>query len=170
MFREIVPTLSAEGAESFAHEVFDRFSNPFIRHELFDITLQATMKMRVRNVPTILRYAERNGSAPPSFAFGLAAFLTFMRGELQAAGRAQGKRVPGDDQAGKLARLWSDTPGRDAHALNGLARAFLADSELWETDLTAVPGLQEAVAGHLRRIEELGAREALAQHLREVPA
>lgn len=168
MFREIVPTLPAAGAEEFAREVFDRFSNPFIRHELFDITLQATMKMRVRNVPTILRYAGSTGSAPPSFAFGLAAFLVFMRGELQAEARARGKRVPADDRADRLAALWQGTERGDDAALAGLAQAFLGDVELWETDLTAVPGLLQAVTRELARIERDGARAALAEHLREV--
>ena len=170
MFREIVPTLDAAGAEEFAREVFDRFSNPFIRHELFDITLQATMKMRVRNVPTILRYASRTGAAPASFAFSLAAFLTFMRGELQAAARARGTRVPTDDQAGKLARLWGEADARDERAFAELARVFLSDQQLWETDLTAVPGLVEAVSRDLERIERTGPRAALAAHLDEVSA
>lgn len=167
MFDEIVPTLEAEGAEAFAREVFDRFANPFIRHALLDITLQATMKMRVRNVPTIVRYAERFGRTPPSFAFGLAAFLQFMRGDVQEAARAQGTRVPPDDQSEKLRALWRSLPDSGDTALQGLARAFLADAALWERDLTALPGLAEAVGRYLIRIERDGARAALADHLRE---
>ena len=167
MFNEIVPTLDAEGAEEFAREVFDRFSNPSIRHALLDITLQATMKTRVRNVPTILRYAERYGAAPASFAFGLAAFLVFMRGDLQAEARVRGARVPPDDQAEKLRALWESVDRDDDGALRDLARAFLGDEALWERDLSAVPGLVERVGGELVRIEREGARAALAAHLEE---
>lgn len=170
MFEEIVPTLEAEGAEQFARDVFDRFSNPFIRHALLDITLQATMKMRVRNVPTIIRYAEKFGGAPDSFAFGLAAFLSFMRGEVQDAARTRGVKVPADDQAGKLRELWrSAVPGGEG-ALRETATAFLSDRTLWEEDLSTVPGLAEAVAENLIRIERDGAREALSEHLRLVAA
>lgn len=166
MFDEIVPTLDAAGAEEFAHEVFDRFSNPFIRHALLDITLQATMKMRVRNVPTILRYGQRFGRAPASFAFGLAAFLVLGRGELLDAARARGARVPADDGAGHLRQLWQETPDRSPASLRGLTVRFLNDQLLWGSDLTEVPGLTDAVADSLLRIEQNGPREALAEHLR----
>lgn len=170
MFQEIVPTLEAEGAEEFARDVFDRFSNPFIRHALLDITLQATMKMGVRNVPTIARYVQRFGSPPASFAFGLAAFLVFMRGEVQAAARAKGARVPPDDQAEKLRALWAGVDREDDAALTRLARAFLADAALWERDLSALTGLTDAVATALIGIERDGARAALAAHLEQAEA
>lgn len=166
MFDEIVPTLDADGAEEFARDVFDRFSNPFIRHALLDITLQGTMKMRVRNVPTILRYGQRFGRAPASFAFGLASFLVLMRGEVQEAARARGARVPVDDGAEHLNQLWQTSPDRSPESLRALATRFLDDQLLWGEALATVPGLTDAVAEALVAIEELGAREALSQHLR----
>ena len=45
-----------------------------------------------------------------------------------------------------------------------------SDQQLWETDLTAVPGLVEAVSRDLERIERTGPRAALAAHLDEVSA
>lgn len=168
MFDEIVPTLDAEESEEFAREVLDRFANPFIRHELLDITLQATMKMRVRNVPTIVRYARRFGRPPESFAFGLAAFLIFMRGEVQEAARGRGARVPGDDRAEALAAVWSRLPDREEASLRALAQDILSDLDLWSEDLTELPGFVDSVSGHLLRIERVGARAALEEHLRAV--
>lgn len=168
MFDEIVPTLDAEESEEFAREVLDRFANPFIRHELLDITLQATMKMRVRNVPTIVRYARRFGRPPESFAFGLAAFLIFMRGEVQEAARGRGARVPGDDRAEALAAVWSRLPDREEASLRALAQEILSDLDLWSEDLTELPGFVDSVSGHLLRIERVGARAALEEHLRAV--
>ncbi|HEX6063207.1 MAG TPA: tagaturonate reductase, partial [Longimicrobiales bacterium] len=52
LLQELVPSVDAKGAAIFAHHVLERFANPFIRHELIDITLQQTMKMRVRVVPS----------------------------------------------------------------------------------------------------------------------
>ena len=167
MFDEIVPTLDAEGAEQFARDVFDRFANPFIRHALLDITLQSTMKTRVRNVPTIRRYVERYERVPASMAFGLAAFLVFMRGEVQEAARARGARVPPDDQGDALRAHWAAVGGREPSSLRRFVGSVLRESSLWGTDLTALPGLEEAVARELIRIEEQGAREALTQHLAE---
>src|SRR6266567_2499385 len=75
MFDEIVPSLSVPGGEEFAAAVLERFANPFIRHALIDITLQGTMKMRVRVVPSILGFYERTGQVPTGLAFGFAAYL-----------------------------------------------------------------------------------------------
>ncbi|HYE56898.1 MAG TPA: tagaturonate reductase, partial [Rhodothermales bacterium] len=79
MLDEIVPSLDGvEGAETFAHEVLARFANPFVRHELRAITLQQTMKWRVRLVPTILAYAAHTGRPPRALATGLAATLALV--------------------------------------------------------------------------------------------
>src|SRR4051812_15054820 len=68
MFDEIVPSLSAPSGEEFARQTLDRFSNPYIRHALIDITLHGTSKMRVRVVPSILQYHARTGHVPSSIA------------------------------------------------------------------------------------------------------
>ena len=161
MFDEIVPTLDAEGSHAFAEAVLDRFRNPFIRHALIDITLQATMKMRVRVVPSVVGYAERIGRAPQSLAFGFAAFLLYMRGEHQARRRALGLPVPADDGAARLARHWTDSGNDEAR----LVRAVCADVTLWATDLSAVPGFVDAVTDHLRRASAMGVAAALDHHL-----
>jgi tagaturonate reductase len=161
MFDEIVPTLDAEGAQGFAEAVLDRFRNPFIRHALMDITLQATMKMRVRVVPSIVEYGARTGRAPQSLAFGFAAFLLYMRGEHQAGRRARGLSVPADDGAARLTKHWTDAGDDEAR----LARAVCGDIELWATDLSAVPGFVDAVTDHLRRAGATGVAAALDHHL-----
>ncbi|HEX8212259.1 MAG TPA: tagaturonate reductase [Longimicrobium sp.] len=160
MFEEIVPIVDAPGAERFAREVLDRFANPFVHHALWDITLQGTMKMKVRVVPSILDYAQRNGSVPDSLAFGFAAYLLFMRGDLHAARAAQGLPVPRDDQAERLRALWSKAGGA-----NAVARPACADETLWGTDLTQVPGFADAVARHLARMDREGVPAALEAHL-----
>ena len=60
-----------------------RFANPFIRHALIDITLHATTKMRVRVVPSIVQYAGATRPTADALAFGFAAYLAFMRGDIQ---------------------------------------------------------------------------------------
>jgi tagaturonate reductase len=169
LLQEMVPTLRAEGAEAFARAVLDRFANPYIRHALLDITLQSTMKMRVRVVPTLLAYAEQNGEVPESIAFGFAAFLLFMRGEMQEELRAAGRAVPSDDRAEDLRRLWAGA-GDDADSLAALVRRVCADRELWGADLTEVPGFAESVAGHLGTMRREGVPAALDAHLESVAA
>jgi tagaturonate reductase len=142
---EIVPTVDAPGAESFAHDVLDRFANPFIRHALVDITLQGTMKTRVRLVPTIRRYAERTGGAPPMLSLAFAAYLLLMRGE---AARP-------DDQGERVRAAWRALAPAD------LVAGVLSDEELWGTDLTAVPGFAASVAAALLAMLRDGVRGTL---------
>ena len=167
MLDEIVPTIDAPDAEAFAREALERFANPYIRHALIDITLYGTTKMRVRVVPSIVAYAERTGRAPAALAFGFAAYLAFMRGEVQTERRAAGLAVP-DDPAGERVRdAWHDIDLHSSAAIASLARAICADRELWGTDLTAVTGFADAVAEHLVRIRRRGVVAALEHHLTE---
>ena len=165
---EIVPSADAPGAEPFAREVLDRFANPYIRHALIDITLQGTTKMRVRIVPTIVRYASLTGRAPASLAFGFAAYLLFMRGEVQEERRRVGQRVPADDRSNTLRALWSRSGGDSDPALARLVDAACGDESLWGTDLRRVPGFANAVAENLTRMARDGVPAALEAHLAEV--
>lgn len=151
MLEEIAPGVDAAGGERYARTVLDRFANPFIEHALWDITLYATAKMRVRVIPSIVAYAKREGRAPRLLALGFAAWLLFMRGDLQAERRARGSTVPADDDGAVIGALWSDAAD-DAH--EDIARAVCADSELWGTDLTSLPGFAEQVTDDLRALDE----------------
>ena len=165
MLGEISPTLDVEGAEAFAEAVLDRFRNPHIRHALIDITLQATMKMRVRVVPSIERFSSRSGKVPQSLAFGFAAFVQYMQGGIQAARRAGGLSIPADDQGERLRAHWDAFPA-DAHAPVGeLVSSVCRDSALWGRDLTAIPGFADAVTDHLSCIRSQGVEAALERVL-----
>ena len=159
MLDEIAPTLRDPAADAFALAVLDRFANPYIRHALFDITLQATMKMRVRVVPTIERHVARTGRAPALLSLGLAAFLLFARGDLQERRRVAGLSVPADEQGDRLRTLWA------THAPDAVAQAALSDATLWGTDLTAVPGLVDAVRDALARLLSDGVADTLERTL-----
>ena len=176
LLEEILPTVSAPDADTFAGDVLDRFANPYIRHSLFDISLQGTTKLRVRIVPTIRLAAERGGGgggggdAPQALAFGFAAYLRFMRGDLQAARRAAGLAVPPDDLGQRITALWSVAPNDGRPDLAGVVRAACADETTWGEDLTGVPNFAEAVTAHLTRIVRDGALAALGSLLAEPAA
>jgi tagaturonate reductase len=162
---ELVPSVDAPDAERFARQVLDRFANPFIHHALFDITLQATMKMRVRVVPSVLRYAERHGRVPSGMALGFAGHLLFMRGDLQERRRAAGFEVPADEQGERIRSLWSEIGPWSEAELAGLVREACSDESLWGTDLTLIPGFEDAVADHLLRAVEDGMAAAVDGYL-----
>jgi len=165
MMDEIAPMVEAEGAVEFAEAVLDRFQNPFIRHALIDITLQATMKMKVRVVPIAQKYIERTGTVPQSLAFGFAAYLLFMQGRFQARRREQGLSVPVDDQAEKLRNLWSGIAEDNSAPVGEVVWAICRDTSLWGIDLTTLPGFCEAVADHLWRMRTEGMSYALEHHV-----
>ena len=123
-------------AAPFARSVRDRFANPHIEHELRAITLHQTAKVAVRVVPSVLAL-DRLGCVPQAVAAGLAAFLLLHR---QADGLAGGPAFAttdllADDRAEAVRARWRRQPD-DATAV---ARAVLADADLWGADLTALP-------------------------------
>jgi tagaturonate reductase len=161
VLQEIVPSLppGIEGGEAFAQEVLARFANPFLRHALLDITLQYSSKVRVRNLPTLLRFCERSGKAPQAMALGFAAFLRFSLPAEEAAGLWQGRRYALHDAATPQWRAYAEMRGRCS--LGDWISALLADEALWGQDLNLLPGWAEAVGHYFAILESQGADTAL---------
>ena len=157
---EIVPSVDVPGAEGFARDVLARFANPYLQHQLWDITLQGTTKFRVRVVPSILDYVHVTGTVPRALALGFAGFLAFQDGTLQADRRREGSSVPADALGESIQARWGDV-GDDAREIAALVRAVCADAELWGTDLTTVPGFVELVTEHLMMMRDRGAVAAI---------
>ena len=161
---EIVPSIPVgeqAGLHDFARDVLDRFRNPFIEHLLLNITLQATSKMRMRNVPTLLRYHAKFGGVPAKFAEGFAAYLLFMKAVKVTDGQFYGERNKEfypirDDFAGYFHEVWQ-TYANDYPAL---ALAVCQNTKLWGEDLTRIPGFAETV-GH--KLAALSASLAVAK-------
>jgi tagaturonate reductase len=164
---EIVPSLDVPDAEAFARDVLARFANPYIRHALIDITLHAATKMRVRVVPSIVAYTERYQRPPNALAFGFAAYLAFMRGEIQSERRAAGLTVPGDVEGERIREAWHTVDLHSADEITAFAERMCRDQSLWGIDLATVPGFTALVAEHLVRIRRSGAVAALDQFLTE---
>jgi tagaturonate reductase len=167
MFDEIVPfvPLPEEERQSYAHTIWERFSNPYIRHELISIALNSVSKWTVRCLPTVKDYAAARGTAPAGLSFSLAALLWFYKGQRQGAeyvGQREAGSYPIKDDAQVIAILsaaWAAAqPGQAA----ALVPVLLADTRLWGQDLTVVPGLAEQTAKALTAIEAKGIKAALA--------
>ena len=157
---EIVPSVDVPGAQRFAHEVLARFANPFLQHQLWDITLQGTTKLRVRVVPSIQDYVRATGALPRALALGFAGFLAFQEGTLQAARRAAGDSVPADAAGESIHARWRDV-GAGPVALGDFVRSVCADKQLWGTDLSDIDGFVDLVAEQLAVIREQGAVAAI---------
>jgi tagaturonate reductase len=150
--------------QRFGMQVLDRFRNPAVEHRWLAITLNYSAKLRMRVVPDLLHYYARLHAVPQYVALGFAAYLLFMRGTRQEAGKwygeAHGQEYPiQDEQAGFFAELWASTPPIE------LVQQALGDLGLWGTDLTALPGFAEAVTRYLLQLLQDGAAATLATKL-----
>jgi len=145
--------------------VLERFSNPFIEHSLFDITLHGTEKFRVRVIPSILAYANAIGRAPPCLAFAFAAWLLFMRGDLQADRHARGLDVPLNEKGERVTAAWRTYDSTSGESRSHFVNAICSDNALWGDDLALIPGFASMVSDNLGAMMHLGVRPALEQHL-----
>ncbi|MCC2548818.1 tagaturonate reductase [Hymenobacter sp. BT175] len=157
-----IPYPVEEGVgQRFGGQVLDRFRNPFLEHRWLAISMQATMKMQMRTIPTLLHYCEQHGTVPQYFALGFAAYLRFMRGTSQPDETFQGE-VDGkvyliqDDKAGYFAELWSRLSPEE------LTQTVLQNTALWGHDLTRLPGFAAQVTTCLQQLLDQGAPATLA--------
>ncbi len=158
MFAEIAPRvpLPAEQREAYARSVFERFANPFLRHELISITLNSVSKWRTRLLPIVKSAVASQGEPPTLIAFSFAALLLFYRG------KAERGAYPLRDEPAALALMaeaWKD----EERGANTLVR----EARLWGDDLSAIPGFAESVQAAIADIAALGVREALIRRLPE---
>ena len=126
---EIVPSLDVPGAEGFAREVLGRFANPYLQHQLWDITLQGTTKFRVRVVPSILdhvRSAGERSARPRARIRGIPRVPTgHPSGRAPSSGRLRARRRGRRVDPGPLARCGPGLRG-DRCVRPGDLRAILS--------------------------------------------
>ena len=79
LFEEIIPSIDFDENElkNYATSVLERFSNPFIIHQLESIALNSISKFRVRVLPSILSYLKKEGKAPKNLSFAMASLIYF---------------------------------------------------------------------------------------------
>jgi len=80
LFEEIIPVIGdTEDNRQFAAAVLERFSNPFIKHQLLSIALNSVSKFDVRVLSTILEYKKKFNKNPEGLCMSLAALIAFYR-------------------------------------------------------------------------------------------
>lgn len=156
---DVEPGVSA----SFGSKVLDRFANPNIEHHWINITMQYTSKMKMRNVPVILKYAERIKAVPENIALGFAAYLLFLKPVSKKQdkfyGEWQGKEYHiQDDFAAYFFEKWSKLKPAQ------LVDEVLADTSLWGADLSAIPGFAQAVKDNMASLLEAGVAKTIQTH------
>lgn len=146
IFNEVNQTLGLDETElkHFAEEVFDRFRNPFIKHHLASIALYFVSKFKVRVLPSILTYIERNNKLPLNLTFSLASLIRFYQGSFGE------KSLPLNDEEAIVSRFRDIWKNEEYETVSELA---LNEKLFWDTDLTQVEGLKAAVAKALYEID-----------------
>ncbi len=158
---EMVPAtekyLTTEELHQFAKEVYDRFNNPRVRHELMSIALNSSAKFKSRLLPTALDYVERFGQFPKDIAFSLASCLVFYRG-------LRGKeKISLQDDPKLLAyyrELWSKYESGEM-SLEALVVAFLGMKDHWGLDLNEIPHLTTEMLSMTSNILTNGMKKAI---------
>ncbi|MDE7312733.1 MAG: tagaturonate reductase [Eubacterium sp.] len=166
IFDEVIPTLTLpkEELEEFAQAVITRFHNPYVKHSLLAISLNSVSKWRARCMPSFLGYIEKEGKLPKHLTFSLAALFAFYTGTEIRDKALIGHR--GDEEY----QILDDAAVLEFFAQNSTksnaeyVHAALANEDFWGQDLSALDGVEEAVASYLKDIRVLGMRKAMETH------
>lgn len=158
---EMVPAtekyLTTEELHQFAKEVYDRFNNPRVRHELMSIALNSSAKFKSRLLPTALDYVDKFGQFPKDIAFSLASSLVFYRG-------LRGEEtISLQDDPNLLAyyrELWSKYEAGEM-SLEALVSAFLGMKDHWGLDLNEIPHLTTKMVSMTSNILTNGMKKAV---------
>ena len=159
VFEEVVPTIALPQDQmvSFANSVFERYLNPFVRHELMSIALNSISKYKARVLPTVKDYYEINGKLPTHAMFSLASLIKFYFG------------LRGNEEI-KL----NDTPSyieffnelkKENLTETEIVKKVLAQVDMWGEDLNNLANATELVSSYLTSINEKGMKDALASFL-----
>jgi len=153
--------LPDNAAYEFGMKVLDRFRNPYLQHQWLNITLQYTSKMKMRNIPILVRYYELYDTAPKNFALGFAAYLLFMKAVKKEGEKYYGERNAvyypiNDDEAFYFYEVWQN------NSIDDVVTAVLHNQALWGVDISHFYDFTENVKLHLKMMLEQGVAATLA--------
>ncbi|HTF19093.1 MAG TPA: tagaturonate reductase [Chryseolinea sp.] len=142
--QEVIPTipLPAEEVKLYAEQVFERFHNPEIRHELKSIALNSLSKFRTRLLPTLLDRYDATGQIPPRLLYTFASLIVFYQGKWK------GETLPVNDHpdALKIMEACWDANGRPQ------LTSLLSNEALWGVNLTYIKGLDDILTATVTSI------------------
>lgn len=160
MYDELMPTLDLPEDElrRFADDVLERFTNPFVDHQVTSIMLNAFSKYATRDLPGLKIYLERFGRLPEGLVLGLAAIIIYYRGGT----RPDGAPIQPNDAPEVMAlleRLWQRPTLRE------VAEGVLAADNIWGEDLNRIPGLTDKLEEYLSLIDKEGMLAAVSRYV-----
>lgn len=153
MTREIIPVLSIpkEMALSFAEDVIQRFSNPYLHHQLIQILFQSVTKWRRRVLPLVLANSEKERAVQKKIVQGFAALLHFLRStrcqdDMHYFGTLKNREYPITvDQQSWFSAQWHQLGEGSSSSKHNLLKSFCGKEEFWGANLNDIPGFFEAL-------------------------
>lgn len=157
IFNEIIPSLNMpkEELESYAHDVLERFQNPFIQHYLADISLNSIAKFKVRVLPSILSYIEKHDKIPEGLATSFVYLILFYRGKF---GHKEFRLKEDKKIITFFKEVWQ------LNSLSQIIKAILSNEELWGMDLNTIKYLPDFI---FWKIEDLVNKESKNYHTKK---
>lgn len=151
MYDELMETLDLPKEEllRFADAVMERFTNPYVDHQLTSIMLNSFSKFATRDLPGLKTYLERKKQLPEGLILGLAAIITYYKGGVRPDGVSY---TPQDtpEVLNEMKALWDGRP------LKEVAQGVLAMESVWNENLNAIPSLTEKLTCYLEEIADKG--------------
>jgi tagaturonate reductase len=160
-------TITYNEACAFANQVTDRFRNPSLDHKWISITMNYTSKMKLRNIPLLLKHYSKTDTVPENMALGFAACLLFMKCKAGADnvyyGEANGKKYAiQDEMAAWFADKWAKGN------IDTFIKDILSDKKLWGADISELNGFAAAVKENLQLLEKQGVAATFAKQIKAV--
>lgn len=157
VFGEINESLDMPKKEltAFAEAVFDRFRNPFIKHQLESIALNSISKFKVRVLPSLLNYYKKYNRLPMHLTFSMACLIRFYKGEWKD------NTLPVNDEEAiieEMKEIWKATD------YEKIAHEILENERFWGQDLTEIGDLRTKIALGLQLIDSEGIEEGFHKY------
>ena len=159
VFNEIVPTvkLPKEEAEEFANSVFERFENPFVKHQVLSISLNSVSKWKSRILPTFKDNYAKTQTPPKYLTFSFAALMAFYTSDKLQDGVLIG------DRNGEAYEIKDDKKVLEFFAANSKSKStrefvtsFASNTDFWGEDLTKYNQFVDLVCNDLDNIKKDG--------------
>ena len=138
----------------FGQDVLERFNNPFVDHSVVSIMLNSFPKVQTRDLPGLKTYLARKGELPKGLVLGLAAIITYYKGDTRADG-AQAKPEDAAEIVHMLQQLWA------TGSTQTVAEGVLGAVSIWGEDLNRIPGLTAMLQSFLEEIQAKGMLETV---------
>ncbi|MFJ7638420.1 tagaturonate reductase [Peribacillus sp. NPDC097225] len=173
---EILPTIDFDEKtlQKFTSSILDRFKNPFVKHYLSDLGLNAVSKFKARVLPILMKSIKENNRIPQNIAFSFAALIVYYQStkivdaEHLLCRRSDGEEYKVRDSKEAIATFymaWSKYDGT-SQSIHEMISCILENELLWDENLNDVERLTETIANYTEKIIANGVGKAMGELFR----